>query len=228
MGTVPASLASNGATAGKRAAVSHERLGRVGSFMFDGAKVEAFLSEDRQWHLRSAGCEVAGKHLGTATRTLFNPDNSPSTVALGQHVLRRASRQTAAWRAKDPHALPLGRLVNVSPRELAQSDFVEIFTRTLDQSGVATTDIGIEITERVLIDEANTTLTANLDQLARLGVRLVLDDFGTGYASLTALKQLPLTAVKIDGSFTKAILVATDTAPVCNATISLGHTLALP
>ena len=148
-------------------------------------------------------------------------------VALGQQVLRRAARQTADWRAKDPCALPLGTFVNVSPRELAQPDFVEIFTQTLEQAGVAMTDIGIEITERVLIDEANIALTSNLDQLVRLGVRLVLDDFGTGYASLTALKQLPLTALKIDGSFTKAILTPTDTAPVCNAMISLGHTLAL-
>ena len=96
MGTVPASVASNGATAGKRAGVSHERLGRVGSFMFDGAKVEAFLSEDRQWHLRSAGCEVAGKHLGTATRTLFNPDNSPNTRQLIQEILAWESAGTGA------------------------------------------------------------------------------------------------------------------------------------
>ncbi len=55
--------------------------------MFDGAKVEAFLSDDHQWHLRSEGCEVAGEHLGTATRTLFNPDSSPSTRELIQDIL---------------------------------------------------------------------------------------------------------------------------------------------
>ena len=87
MDTLSASVAANGRMERKRAGVSHERLGRVGSFMFDGAKVEAFLSDDHQWHLRSAGCEVAGAHLGTATRTLFNPDNSPSTRQLIQDIL---------------------------------------------------------------------------------------------------------------------------------------------
>ena len=167
--------------------------------------------------------------LGPIEPSEFIPlaENHGLIVALGQQVVRLAARQTADWRAKNPHVLPLGAFVNVSPHELAQSDFVEIFTRTLEETGVATTDIGIEITERVLIDDANTTLIDNLNQLVQLGVRLVLDDFGTGYASLTALKQLPLTAVKIDGSFTRAILTTTDTAPVCDATISLGHTLAL-
>ena len=87
MGTLSASVAPNGRTEPKGAGVSHERLGRVGSFVFDGANVEAFLSDDHKWHLRSAGCEVAGEHLGTATRTLFNPDTSPSTRQLIQDIL---------------------------------------------------------------------------------------------------------------------------------------------
>ena len=64
-----------------------ERLGEVGSFIFEGVEVEAFLSSDRQWHVRSAGCEVEGTHLGTAIRTLFNPDNFPNARELTQEIL---------------------------------------------------------------------------------------------------------------------------------------------
>ncbi len=74
-----------------------ERLGEVGKFMFDGVEVEAFLSGDRRWHVRSAGCEVAGTHLGTAVRTLFNPDNSPSAGRLIQEIL--------AWECAGEHGV---------------------------------------------------------------------------------------------------------------------------
>jgi len=64
-----------------------ERQTRVGSFLFEGVEVEAQLSEDGQWHLRSAGCEVMEKHLGTATRILFNPSNHASTRSLIDQIL---------------------------------------------------------------------------------------------------------------------------------------------
>ena len=82
-----ASVSANAGTEVKSESVRRERQGHVGSFMFDGAKVEVLLSEDHQWHLRSAGCEVAGAHLGTATRTLFNPENHPSTRQLIKEIL---------------------------------------------------------------------------------------------------------------------------------------------
>ncbi len=72
-----------------------ERSGEVGTFMFDGVEVEAFFASDRQWHVRSEGCEVAGTHLGTAVRTLFNPDNFPSTDRLTQEIL--------AWEGAGEH-----------------------------------------------------------------------------------------------------------------------------
>jgi predicted signal transduction protein with EAL and GGDEF domain len=148
-------------------------------------------------------------------------------VELGQRVLGEAAKHAAAWRASYPDALPLGTFVNASPRQLSRTDFVEVFTRALEEHGTTPGDIGIEITERVLIDHDEETLAANLDRLTRLGVRFGLDDFGTGYSSLTALKQLPLTVLKIDRSFVTAIRTATDPAPITRASISLGHALGL-
>lgn len=148
-------------------------------------------------------------------------------IALGQRVLDEVAEQAADWRARYPQALPLGIFVNISPRQLSQPDFLDTLTRILQQHGTSPEDIGIEITEHVLIDEANKTLTDNLDKLTQLGVRLSLDDFGTGFSSLTALKDLPFNCLKIDRSFIKAIRMNTDRAPITSASIALGHTLGL-
>jgi hypothetical protein len=59
----------------------------LGLFSFEGIDVEAFLSGDGDWHLRSAGCEVSGRHLGTATRVLFNPKTHASTRPLIDEIL---------------------------------------------------------------------------------------------------------------------------------------------
>jgi hypothetical protein len=64
-----------------------ERQAGVGSFIFEGVEVEALLSEDGQWHLRSAGCEVMDRHLGTATRILFSPSHHASTRSLIDQIL---------------------------------------------------------------------------------------------------------------------------------------------
>jgi diguanylate cyclase (GGDEF)-like protein/PAS domain S-box-containing protein len=148
-------------------------------------------------------------------------------IELGERILGEIAKQATAWRARYPQALPLGIFVNISPQQLSHPDFVHTLSRTLEQHRTSPTDIGIEITERVLIDPTNKTLADNVDQLAQLGIRLSLDDFGTGYSSLAALKDLPLTALKIDRSFVKAIRTRADAAPICSAMIGLGHTLGL-
>jgi PAS domain S-box-containing protein/diguanylate cyclase (GGDEF)-like protein len=148
-------------------------------------------------------------------------------VALGQRMLNEVARQATNWRADYPSALPLGIFANISPRQLAQSDFLTTHVRILEQHGTAPSDVGIEITEHVVIDRANETLAHNLDQLTQLGSRLSLDDFGMGYSSLGVLEQLPLTALKIDRSFVAAIRTSSDPAPISHATISLGHAFGL-
>jgi EAL domain-containing protein (putative c-di-GMP-specific phosphodiesterase class I) len=148
-------------------------------------------------------------------------------IQLGQFVLSEAAKQATLWRTDYSNTLPFGIFINVSPRQLSQPDFVNVFTHTLEQHGTSPTGIGIEITERAVIDYDEPTLVDNIAQLTKLGVRLSLDDFGTGYSSLTALKGLPLTAVKIDRSFIDVIHAHTARAPITRATISLGHQLGL-
>lgn len=90
--------------------------------------------------------------------------------------------------------------VNVSPRQLAAEDFVETVRRCINEAGVQSGQIEIEITENVFIESIE-KCTGKLAELSSLGVRLSLDDFGTGFSSLTYLRNLPVTTLKIDKSF---------------------------
>jgi diguanylate cyclase (GGDEF)-like protein/PAS domain S-box-containing protein len=146
-------------------------------------------------------------------------------VALGDYVLRDVAGQMAAWRREFPGTLPMGAFANVSPRQLSQPDFVPKLMRLLDRHGLGPADLGIEITESVFLDENDSAVTANIAELARIGVPLSLDDFGTGYSALASLKRFPFAALKIDGYFIGAIREPVDPAPITTAIVGLGLAL---
>jgi diguanylate cyclase (GGDEF)-like protein/PAS domain S-box-containing protein len=148
-------------------------------------------------------------------------------TSLGKRVLVEAAGQARRWRDLCGGPLPLGVSVNVSPRQLAELDFVDFLTTTLESHGVAPAELGIEVTERVFIDEGDSIAADNLDELARLGVRLGLDDFGTGYSALASLKRFPFTTLKIDRYFVRSIQKPTDTEPIVVAVVSLGRAMCL-
>ena len=148
-------------------------------------------------------------------------------VTLGRHVLTEAIRQTAQWHAQYQDAFPLGVSVNVSPRELADPDFIGFLTDTLHTHGLTPPQLGIEVTERVFIAERDDLIISNLTELAQLGVRLSLDDFGTGYSALASLKRFPFTTLKIDRYFTRSIRNPPSSTPITNAIVALGRSLNL-
>jgi diguanylate cyclase (GGDEF)-like protein/PAS domain S-box-containing protein len=116
---------------------------------------------------------------------------------IGEWMLHRAARDCAAWQDVAPG---VGVSVNVSPRQFDSPSVVEAVQSVLRETGLPPALLGLEITESVLVDDADETV-ALLDDLKALGVRLALDDFGTGYSSLTYLQQLPIDELKIDRSF---------------------------
>jgi diguanylate cyclase (GGDEF)-like protein len=126
-------------------------------------------------------------------------EESGLVVPLGARVLRAACTQVAAWqRETGNHGLRL--TVNVSARQMAAVDFVDTVRSALDDSGLHADSLGLEITERLLLEETpGTALTIEL--LQALGVRLLLDDFGTGYSSLRYLQRYPLDGLKVDRAF---------------------------
>lgn len=142
-----------------------------------------------RWQHPTLGLLAPGAFLPLARRTgLLEP--------LGEWVLGEAIAQRATW--------PEGYFVsiNLSPAELASAparDLVGRVRRACERSGVAPSDVWVEVTEQP-IDDVEPTI-ATLTALRELGVRVVLDDFGSGYASLTRLRDLPFDVCKLDRSF---------------------------
>jgi diguanylate cyclase (GGDEF)-like protein/PAS domain S-box-containing protein len=118
--------------------------------------------------------------------------------AIGAWVLREACRQSRAWR--DDGLDPIRMSVNVSGLQLQRGRLITAVYAALSQARLAPSSLCIEITESAVladIDEAKATL----ERLNQMGVAISVDDFGTGYASLTYLRRLPLSELKIDRSF---------------------------
>ncbi|WP_062017124.1 bifunctional diguanylate cyclase/phosphodiesterase [Aureimonas sp. AU4] len=123
-------------------------------------------------------------------------------VPMGAWAIRQACLDAAAWPIEADVAVNVSAIQFRDPDDLVRS--VEI---ALADSGLAPARLELEVTESLLIDDAEETLAA-MRRLRALGVKLALDDFGTGYASIGYLARYPFTKVKIDRSF--AQLVASD------------------
>jgi diguanylate cyclase (GGDEF)-like protein len=121
---------------------------------------------------------------------------------LTHRVLAMVAEQTRRW---NDQGQSIRTAVNVSVEDLHDPDFVDELGALIRSSGIPPEQITIEITESILVSDAPRVARA-CDTLARVGVGLSLDDFGTGYASMRQLRQLPLTEVKIDGSYVRGFV----------------------
>ncbi len=145
-------------------------------------------------------------------------------VPLGHQVLEQACHQIATWRRALP-GVRLPRLsVNLSARQLACPDLAKDVRRTLAATGVHAEDLCLEITETVLMQDTPQA-SAVVNELRDLGIRLAIDDFGTGYSSLSYLRRLPVSAVKIDRSFTVGLGTDDEGATIVASVVSLAHAL---
>jgi diguanylate cyclase (GGDEF)-like protein len=124
-------------------------------------------------------------------------------VALGQWVLEMACRQGAAWREAYPQEPPV-MSVNLSGRQFQHPSLVADIGHALLQSGLAPSALKLEITESVIMHDAEATILA-LHQLKQLGIQLAIDDFGTGYSSLSYLKRFRVDTLKVDRSFVNGL-----------------------
>jgi EAL domain-containing protein (putative c-di-GMP-specific phosphodiesterase class I) len=137
--------------------------------------------------------------LGEISPARFIPvaEDSGFIIELGDWVLAQAVRQAALWHGRGI-AVPIA--VNVSALQFQQSHFVDRVSQVLAISGLPADLLELELTESILVHDANDALL-RLQALAELGVRLSIDDFGTGYSSLAYLKRFPIGTLKIDRSF---------------------------
>ncbi len=117
--------------------------------------------------------------------------------------------------------------VNASPSQLSRPGVAADVARALEESGLAPSRLHLEITETALIT-ASETLTDELRELSRLGVRIALDDFGTGYSSLSLLREFAVDLVKIDKSFIDSVLTDRSSYAIVKAVLSMCHDMDIP
>jgi diguanylate cyclase (GGDEF)-like protein/PAS domain S-box-containing protein len=165
------------------------------------------------------------------TRGLVSPldfinvaEESGLIVPVGRWVLTEACRQVAKWQRET--GLPLRLSVNLSARQLEAPRLAEHVAKTLRSTGVRANDLVLEITESMLVDNAERTI-AKLHLLREIGVKLAIDDFGTGYSSLNYLRRLPVDVLKIDRSFVKGIGTEAELTSLTAAIVGIGRDLGL-
>jgi len=143
-------------------------------------------------------------------------------LPIGRWVLREACRQARAW--QDAGLPPLPIAVNVSAVEFRDKGFVQGVRTILSETGLEARYLELELTEGVLMDDAESTASI-LQELKMMGVHLAVDDFGTGYSSLSYLRQFPIDVLKIDQSFVQQITADPDDSTLVSAIINMGKSL---
>ena len=149
-------------------------------------------------------------------------EESGLIVPIGRWVLREACAQAKRW--EDAGLKPGSIAVNISALEFRHKDFVEGVHAILNETGLAPRCLQLEITESVLMRDAESS-TAILQQLKDMGVQLAVDDFGTGYSSLSYLHQFPIDVLKIDQSFVQDIASIQGNGIIVSAVIAMGTSL---
>ena len=150
-------------------------------------------------------------------------------MPLGHWILTEACRQTKTFqefRERTFHETPLKMFVNLSARQFRHPTLVEEVSSALLETGLAASDLALEITESVMMEEETTAQTI-LRELKKLGVTLAMDDFGTGYSSLAFLKKFPVDVLKLDRSMIEGVEENHADSAIIAAIISLAHALEL-
>ena len=151
-------------------------------------------------------------------------ETHPLAYEIGCWVLDESCRTLAAWRSNGLPALRMS--VNLFAAQLRSGTLVEVVEATLTRHGLMPSDLELEITETIALRHEDKEL-APLWNLRSRGVGIAFDDFGTGFASLSALKDFPLTRLKIDRSFVSDVCSNPHSAAIVRGVITIGRSLGL-
>ncbi|MDW6062563.1 EAL domain-containing protein [Streptomyces sp. FXJ1.4098] len=156
-------------------------------------------------------------------------EENGAIVPLGRWVLRTACRQAREWQLAHP-LNPLIVSVNVAVRQVWDSDLVAEVGSILAETGLPPHLLQLELTESAVMGSAGRPLQALL-QLSEMGVAIAIDDFGTGYSNLAYLSRLPVSTLKLDGSFVQGFRAEEHPNPadetIVQALVELAHRLGL-
>lgn len=157
-------------------------------------------------------------------------EENGAIVELGRWVLERACHQARAWQLAHPGGQPLFVSVNVAVRQVWDSDLVADVAGILAETGLPPRLLQLELTESAVMGSAGRPLQA-LQALSDMGVRIAIDDFGTGYSNLAYLSRLPVSVLKLDGSFVHGFRSQEHPNPademIVEALVALAHRLGL-
>jgi diguanylate cyclase (GGDEF)-like protein/PAS domain S-box-containing protein len=151
-------------------------------------------------------------------------ENSGLIVPIGEWVLRTACAQARKWQNEGLPAVTMA--VNVSAVQFRQEGFCDLIKRVLHETSLAPQYLELELTESLLLANAEMTLSV-VHGLKAMGVTLAIDDFGTGYSNFTSLRQFGVGKLKIDRSFIRDVAMKPDDAAITAAIISMAKSLNL-
>ena len=145
---------------------------------------------------------------------------------IGLWVLEEACRQARVWQRLVPPDRSLVMSVNLSGRQFQDPRLVDQIRRILRETGLEPQALKLEITESVLMQDAEST-AARMRALTDIGVRFAIDDFGTGYSSLSYLRRFPVDTLKIDRSFVEGLGADAQALAIVRSIVALAKALNL-
>jgi len=172
-----------------------------------------------RWNHPQRGLVAPGEFIPLAEETGL-------IVPIGQLVLERACHHARRWQERRPPGAPLSVRVNVSARQLAEAGLPHAVAAVLADTAMEPQLLCLEVTESVLMEDADRAAAA-LDALKALGVRIEVDDFGTGYSSLTYLRRFPVDGLKIDRSFVRGLGDGSEDGAIVTAIVEMARALRL-
>jgi diguanylate cyclase (GGDEF)-like protein len=158
--------------------------------------------------------------LGEVPPAEFIPvaEDAGLIMEIGSWVLRQACEQARGWPAE------LHVAVNVSAVQVMSQSLPAEVSRVLEDTGLAPSQLELEITESVFLNETQTSMQV-LHAVHAMGVRVALDDFGTGYSSLAYLRRFPFHTLKVDRSFVRELVTRRDARAIVKTVVGLARTL---
>lgn len=177
--------------------------------------VEALL----RWHHPDRGLVMPADFIPVA-------EDTGLIVRIGRWVLEEAVLQARRWMDRLGNLDGFSVAVNLSARQITSSDLIHTVELMLERYDWPPNQLVLELTESILIDDAEATLQV-LRELKALGVKLAIDDFGTGFSSLSYLHRFPVDIVKVDRTFVTAIRGDGEGSPVAAAVMHMSRALDL-
>jgi diguanylate cyclase (GGDEF)-like protein len=169
-----------------------------------------------RWKDPTRGMRLPTEFVGVA-------EDTGLIVPIGRLVLQEACRQAAQWSALQPD---LRVFVNLSARQLADSEVVADVCAALANSGLRPEQLQLEVTETAMVEDIEHAADM-LDALKSIGVGVAIDDFGTGFSSLSYLRQLPIDVLKIAKPIIDTICISDADAAFVRGIVELGHVVGM-